>query len=176
MPIYEIGSTTQGPQWSDMHWSQPQVSPPLVSPNIDERMFQSHFDSTVPTSGPIVETSTTRHTQRYIPHSDLSSGHRSDESNISEIGSSDIGRPAHIRQVSDNSVSDTNSISASQDGSNTTEVSGTREQTATVVTIMRDRIHTVHEVDEIDGPEREIGPLDESSDVSRRQRNVTELE
>lgn len=166
--------------WSELHWSQPERSPPLVSPNIDGLIYNNHYDGGLPSPGPSVESGLARPTQQNIRHtSNYSSGHRSDEFNISEIGSSDLGRPAHLRQTSDNSVSDANSIPASQEGSATDLP--TREQTTTTtmttgVATRRDRFSTVDEIDETDPPERITAPLREYYGNPHAQNNSTELE
>lgn len=102
----------------------------------------------------------------------MSTGYRSD---ISEIGSSDPGRPAHNRQVSDNSVSDVTSVPGSQDGSNVE--SSNREYTATNSATMSGRITTVREDEEHNATEIVVSPLVEEHDEIQRQRNhLTELE
>lgn len=102
----------------------------------------------------------------------MSTGYRSD---ISEIGSSDPGRPAHNRQVSDNSISDVASVPGSQDGSNV-ETSN-REYTTTTSGTMSGRITTVREVEEHTATETVVSPLLEEHDGVQRQRNhLTELE
>ncbi|KUL85884.1 hypothetical protein ZTR_06378 [Talaromyces verruculosus] len=158
-PVYEMGPNDQGLQWHETQWSQPQKSPPLVSPNIDGMMYGSQ-SPTRPTH------QNTRHT------SNMSTGYRSD---ISEIGSSDPGQPAHNRQLSDNSVSDAASVPGSQDGSNV-ETSN-REYTATTSATMSGRITTVREVEEHNATETAVSPLVEEHDGIQRQRNhLTELE
>jgi hypothetical protein len=152
-----MGPNDQGLQWHETHWSQPQQSPPLVSPNIDGLMYSQ--SPTRPTH------QNTRHT------SNLSTGYRSD---ISEIGSSDPGRPAHNRQLSDNSVSDAVSLPGSQDGSNME--SSNREHASTAVTTMSGRITTVREVEEHNTTENVVSPLREEFAGTQRQHNVTELE
>lgn len=155
------------PPWNDMQGPPRQASPTPASPNIDRVLSQG---------GTIAEAATTKRSssQRYRRHLSNRSD-RSDASNVSEIASSDIMRPPHHRQLSDNSVSDTTSLPASsQDGSAsaTTEMSSRDQTMTTAVSAMRDRIHTVHEVDELNTPEQEL----ESNDGLRRQRHVTELE
>jgi hypothetical protein len=154
-----MGPNDQALDWHEPHWSQPQQSPPLVSPNIEELMHSSH--------SPVRPThQNTRHT------SNMSTGHRSD---ISEIGSSDPGRPAHNRQLSDNSVSDATSLPGSQDGSNV-ETSN-REHTTISIGTMSGRISTVREVEEHNTADDVVSPLlGEENDGIQRQHNLTELE
>lgn len=133
MPRFEMPTDFNSSEWNRSSWSQPEISPPLVSPNIGELMERDPLDSSLPTPASAVGPPTMRPTQsRTRRISD-----RSDE--ISELDSTDPGRPPHSRQISDNSISDENSIGGASD----VQPGDRRPQSPTSA-----RIQTVHEVDE----------------------------
>jgi hypothetical protein len=148
MPRFEMPTDyNHSRDWSRSSWSQPEISPPLVSPSIGELMERDPLDSnsTLPTPASAVGPPTMRPTQaRTRRISD-----RSDETGISELDASDSGRPPHSRQLSDNSVSDIDNslVSASDGNSVQAGLGGERRPQSPAMA----RIQTVHEVDEPNG-------------------------
>ncbi|CRG87843.1 Cytochrome c oxidase subunit 1 [Talaromyces islandicus] len=143
MPRFEMPTDyNHSRDWSRSSWSQPEISPPLVSPNIGELMERDPLDSnsTLPTPASAVGPPTMRPTQsRTRRISD-----RSDGTSISELDASDSGRPPHSRQLSDNSISD---VGAS-DGNSVQTSSGMERRPQSPGA---GHIQTVHEVEEPNG-------------------------
>lgn len=154
MPRFEMATEFNSSQSrSRSSWSQPELSPPLVSPNIGELMDRDPLDSALPTPASAVGPPTMRPTQaRTRRISD-----RSDETGVSELDASDSVRPPHSRHMSDNSISDDTSLGgASEGGSVQTGFAGERRPQSPSTA----RIQTVHEVDEPNSSStvREQGP------------------
>lgn len=125
-------------------WSQPEISPPLVSPNIGELMDRDPQDSALPTPASAVGPPKMRPTQsRTRRISD-----RSDETGISELDASDSVRPPHSRHLSDNSISDDTSLGGASEGNSVQTGSAGERRPQSPGTA---RIQTVHEVDEPNG-------------------------
>lgn len=135
-PVFEMSQDAQSLRGNEGQWSYSPRSPQLVSPNIDEMMGSG--PSPVRPRPPNF-----RHTS-----SNLSTGHLSDDSTLSEMGPSEPSRPPQSSHASGNSTSDQASAAVLETSS---QLEGTsREWTSTATEGMSRRISTVLEDDQID--------------------------